>query len=151
MDFCQELQRTKLEFGLAIETAKVDDRSSLGHSSSSDQDGFQEKATTTNLLAMDKTVAVARLACHQVATKSIDFGVLVALQELQIEGLWPDFLEEIEVYFVAASMQVVRYDHPTYQQEQKLQEFVRIVDKVEVFIDFIGFQYFSFHPIGIKI
>lgn len=36
MDFGQELQRTKLEFELAIETPKVDDRSSSDYSSSSD-------------------------------------------------------------------------------------------------------------------
>lgn len=88
MDFGQELQRTKQEFELAIETAKVDDRSSSDYSSSSDQAEFKEKATTTNLLAMDKTVVVARSACHQVATKSsIDFVVLAALKELHIEGL----------------------------------------------------------------
>ena len=88
MDFGQELQRTKQEFELAIETAKVDDRSSSDYSSS-DQAEFKEKATTTtNLLAMDKTVAVARSVCHQVATKSsIDFVVLAALKELHIEGL----------------------------------------------------------------
>ena len=32
MDFDQELQRTKLEFELAIETAKVDDLSNSGYS-----------------------------------------------------------------------------------------------------------------------
>ena len=41
-----------------------------------------------------------------------------------------DFLEEIEVYFAVASIQVV---HPTYKLEQKLQEFVLIVGKVKVF------------------
>ena len=84
MDSDQELQRTKLEFELAIETAKVDDRSSWVHSSSSHQATtnyeFPGKATT-NLLAVDKTVAVAKSAC--LATKSsIDFVVLAALKEL---------------------------------------------------------------------
>ena len=105
---------------------------------------------------MDKKVAVAKSTCQEkVATKSsIDFFVLAILPELQIEELWSDFLEEIEVYFVVASIQVVRYVQPTYQQEQKLQEFVLIVGKVEVFELFIGFiasWYFSFHPTGIKI
>ena len=115
IDFGQELRRTKLEFELAIETAKVDDGSSSYSSQHQATDfGFPRKATT-NMLAMDKTVAVADQACQVAANIDID---VLALQELYIKEPWifmPDFLEEIKVYFEAASTPAARCILPSYQ------------------------------------